>query len=77
MAKVEHMTIRDLRRAIRKARTCYVTPRYGLTERYLRVAKAEALFLVEGFDNSLSPGDLEMYAGCFGHTDDEGDLYLG
>ena len=44
--KTELKTLKALRAAIRKAREVVVMPRFGVTETYIKITKAEALAFI-------------------------------
>jgi hypothetical protein len=70
------ITIPSVRRAIKSARAVYVQPRFGCSEHWVKVTKAEALNMLESFPDHFTPEDAEMYAGTFGTLKDK-VLYMG
>jgi hypothetical protein len=67
--------INECRKAVKKAKSVFIQPRFGASERWVKVSKVEALDLLQ--DISGSPEENEMYAGLFGSLSRHGELYLG
>lgn len=45
-------TFQELRAAIKRAKHVYIQARFGSSERWLRITKREALFLVAGYTSN-------------------------
>lgn len=69
-------TIEQLQRAIKLAKHIRIQVRFGVSERWVKITKAQALELLEDIGNA-TPRELEMYSGTFGALDKYGTLYLG
>lgn len=67
-------TIKETRAAIKAARVVYVEPRFGTSETWVRISKADALFILRGMTGT--PHANEMYTDRFGSVQD-GAVYLG
>ena len=72
----ELMTVKELRAAIKAAKIVLAVPRFGVSESWVKLTKADALGLVKGAKGAATPEEFSMYAGKFG-TLTEGTLYLG
>ena len=70
------MTIREVRRAVRKAQSVFVEARFGVAERDIKITKSEAIGLLATFEDDTTPEQAEMYSGRFGVVVG-GDVYLG
>jgi len=73
-------TVKDLTRAIKKAKLILIPVRFGLSEDYVKISKVEAEFLVRGIPSYATPAEMEMYSGHFGElkkVDNNFILYLG
>ena len=70
------MALKELRAAIKVAKTVLMAPRFGVSESWVKVSKADALGLVKGAAGSATAEDFSMYTGEFGELRD-GVLYLG
>ncbi|PYJ10795.1 MAG: hypothetical protein DMF06_05160 [Verrucomicrobia bacterium] len=70
-------TIAELRRAIRTSRVVYAQLRFGCSEHWSKISKAEALALVATFEPDTTPEAAEMFGGTFGDLDKDGALWLG
>lgn len=74
------LTVRELRALIRSNRVhkVLVQPRFGTSETWIKISKAEALEILKGGNDGDTAKDLEIYGGNFGSmTDCSKDLYLG
>jgi hypothetical protein len=70
-------TVPELKRALRQAREVVVLPRFGCSETWVRISKADAAVLVGKLGGKdTTPEQAEMYSGDFGLLDN-GTLYLG
>ena len=69
-------TIRELRKAIRKARRVMVSPRFGNFEGLVRISKADALWMIQSYNGDATADDIEMYGGELGRWDGD-QLILG
>jgi hypothetical protein len=69
--------ILELRAAIKNAKEVLIGVRFGVSEKYLKISKKEAYYLLENIDQDSSPRDFEMYSGVFGEMDSKGILILG
>lgn len=74
-------TIAQVKKAIKKADQICIQPRFGVSEKWIRITKEQARILIEGFDDDATPQQSEMFTGRFGELADEGrlgkTLYLG
>ena len=50
-------TFRELRGAIRRAKSIYIQARFGVSERWLRITKAEARLLIQGAKSNATLPD--------------------
>jgi hypothetical protein len=66
MAHVDIKTIPELRAAIKLARCVWVQPRFGTSERWVKITKVEALEMIHAYTDSDTPANCEMYGGVFG-----------
>lgn len=64
-------TFTTLRAAIRDANTVLIQPRFGLSERWLKISKKEALEMIRGYGAGIALELDERYS----WIDDE--LYIG
>jgi hypothetical protein len=69
-------TVTEFRKAVRKAREVLAQVRFGTSERWVRISKADALTLVAGMARDTTPEDAELYSGIFG-TFDGATLHVG
>lgn len=72
-------TVRELRNAIREANDVLIQARFGVSERWLKITKREAMTLFDDLtygDEDATPDGFEMFTGTFGELRD-GTLYLG
>jgi hypothetical protein len=70
------ITIPQLRRTIKQAKTVYIRPRFGVTEDWITITKKVALELVQNMPDDTTPQHHEMYCDRFGtYIDDE--LFIG
>ena len=76
MAQTEIMTVKGLRHAIKTCKEVNAVVRFGVSEAWVKLAKTEALYLIENFNDSDTPDDHEMYTGRFGMVEN-GILYIG
>lgn len=69
-------TVGEVRKLIKKAKTVYVRPYFGIMERWVKVSKAEAIAMFDAYDSSTY-----LYNALdFDHTlsiEDDGSLCLG
>ena len=74
----EITTINEYRKAVTNVREVLAQVRFGTSERWVRITKADALLLVKGMARDATPDDAEMYYGVFGNVDDDINvLYVG
>lgn len=73
----EIVTIKRLKQAIRTTRNIYVQPRFGTSERWIRVSKKDALELIDGMTDDKKPYDYEMTGDIYGTLEDDGTLSIG
>ena len=76
MAK-EIETVKELRAAVKQAKEILVGVRFGVSEKYVKISKKEAMYLIGDISADVSPRDFEMYGGVFAEIDAEGTLTLG
>ena len=69
-------TVAKFRAAIRKAPAVYACVRFGVSEKCVRISKADALGLVKDLKPSDTGEVLEMCDGEFAFWDTDGDLML-
>ena len=70
-------TVKEYRHAVRHvAKRVFCVPRFGVSDRLVRISKSDALWLVDGYPPETKADDLEMYAGTFAHWDKD-DLIVG
>jgi hypothetical protein len=74
MTDITHVA--DLRIAINTASEVLAQVRFGCSEKWVRISKADARQLITGWKRSDTPEDHEMYSGTFGEFN-SGILYLG
>jgi hypothetical protein len=67
-------TLTQVRRAIDAASEVLVQVRFGVSEQWVRISKADARSLIKG--RNSTPDDMEMPCGDFGSVDGT-TLYLG
>lgn len=68
-------TLADLRKALKSCKAVFVQPRWGMNEKWLKVTKVEAKYLIEGMtdDEAADINDHSSLA-----TIERGDqLYIG
>ena len=71
-------TVKEYRQAVKKAKRIFTAPRFGVVmDRLVRISKADALFLVQGYKPETTAEEVEMYTGEFGRWMDNGDLIVG
>ena len=56
-------TVGEYRQAIKQATRIYCIPRFGTSERKVRISKTDALWMLDGYLNTHTPRDLEAYDG--------------
>jgi len=66
------VTVQHYRDCIRWADRVYARPRFGVTDKVVRINKIDALWLVENELVTATAEELELYDGTFGHWMDEG-----
>jgi len=77
MARYDITTVASLRCAVKMAKAIYILPRFGTSELWLKITKAEASKLIACYADSDTPEHCEMFAGTFGTMTNGGTLYLG
>jgi hypothetical protein len=71
------MTVKQLKAAIKAASEIVIQPRFGASEHWVKISKAEAKALAANLGpNTTTPEEAEMYSGSFGLLDGA-TLYLG
>lgn len=63
--------------AIKMARAVFVTPRFGVCEKMVRISKQDARWMLAKMDPSSTPQSCEMYTGRFGYWIEAGEFHLG
>ena len=53
-------TIKGLKAEIKRCPEIYVCPRFGVSERWLRITKNEALYLIENYNDTDTATTLEL-----------------
>ena len=77
MAEREEITtIKRLKQVIREATEVNVQPRFGVSEKWIRCSKKDALFLIHGLTHDRDPAFYEMTCDIYG-TYEDGVLSLG
>ena len=69
-------TVQSLQCALNVAKTVYIQPRFGCSERWIKISKKEAQMLVSNLELTMTPKDAEMYTDVFG-TLNGTLLYMG
>lgn len=70
------VTVKGLRAAARHARVFMIQPRFGNSERWIKITKTAALDLIADLGATDTPTSHEMYTSQFGDLDGD-TLYLG
>ena len=73
---MELMTVKAIKAAIKKAKEVVVTPSFGNSESWVKIAKAEAIAFVDTIPTEATPEEMGMYGGSFG-TFENGTVFLG
>lgn len=73
----EIKTVKETRKAIRECAEVLVQPRFGNSESWVKMRKADAMDLLRGLKSNQTPNDAEMYSDMFAELMDDGVLYLG
>jgi len=81
-ADVEIHSLPELRKYIKEASLIVGMLRFGTIEKWIKISKKEALFLIQGIPDTATPEECEMFGGNFGslEIDDqtgEMTLFLG
>ena len=66
MNETSVVTIPEFKKAIRAASEVLAQVRFGCSEKWVRISKADARSLVDGKTNDTTPEECEMYSGQFG-----------
>lgn len=74
--KVEAKTVPGLERLVKKAKEVVVMPRFGTSEAWIKITKAEATKFIASLPHGATAEEYGMYGGVFGVLE-EGTLYLG
>lgn len=53
-------TIKDLKAEIKRCPEIYICPRFGVNERWLRITKNEAYYLIENYNDNDTADTLEI-----------------
>lgn len=69
-------TVQSLQCALNVAKTVYIQPRFGCSERWIKISKKEAQILVSNLEQDATPQNAEMYTNVFG-TLNGTLLYMG
>ena len=69
-------TVKALKAAIKTATMILIQPRFGCSEAWVKITKAEAKALTANLPAGATPEEFEMYSGDFG-TLSGTTLYLG
>ena len=70
-------TVKDYKANVKKAKKVFCTPRFGATEKLIKLSKVDALWLVNGYSDDETAKSLGMYAeDSFGYFDNE-DYIIG
>jgi hypothetical protein len=69
-------TVKEFRAAVKAATKVVVMPRFGLSEAWVGITKADALGLVKGAKGDATAEEFSMFTGEFGSVTD-GVLYIG
>lgn len=72
----------ELRKFIKEADLILGMLRFGAMEKWIKISKKEALYQIEGLDDTTTPDALDIFGSCFGslEIDDKTGhmtLYLG
>ena len=70
-------TIGKLRKAVRIADRVFMQVRFGCSEKWVRITKVEIEFLLEGYDDTDTVEDMEMFGDSFARVYGNNDLYVG
>lgn len=70
-------TIPELKKAIRRAKVILVQPRFGVSEKWIKITKNEATYIVSDINDSATPEQHEMYGATFATMTDDDWLHLG
>lgn len=70
-------TVKDLRKSIREAKMVLVQPRFGLSEAYVKISKREAVAMMDGLTDDMTPDSLGMATDSFASVNEIGELYIG
>jgi hypothetical protein len=71
-------TKRDLFIFIKTCHQVMIQVRFGVSERWVKISKREAMDLANNLSDDATATDCEMYSGTFGQYDfKSGNLYLG
>ena len=81
-ADVEIHSLPELRKYIKEANLIVGMLRFGAVEKWIKISKKEALYLIRGIPDTVTPEECEMFGSSFGslEIDDktgEMTLYLG
>jgi hypothetical protein len=74
--EIQITTVKALRSAIRNCDAVYAQLRFGMSERWVKITKSEAIQLADDLGDETTPECMSMYSGVFGSLT-SGDLYLG
>ncbi len=77
MARYDITTVASLWCAVKAAKEIYILPKFGTSELWIKITKAEAKKLISGLDVDETPMYYEMFADTFGTMTNGGTLYLG
>jgi len=78
MARIDIKTVTQLKFCVSMAKSIYVQPRFGTSEAWVKITKAEAKAFVEPYVHGQTPEDCEMYTDIFGtYQVGSKTLYLG
>lgn len=71
-------TVLDLKRAIRDAKLILIQVKFGCSEKWVKISKAEAKDMISELDANATPESFEMYSADFGSFEASSKtLYLG
>jgi hypothetical protein len=70
-------TLGQARLAVANASAVYVQPRFGVSEHWVKITKADARALLATFDPKTTPRQAEMQCNNFGMITPDHTVYLG
>lgn len=72
----EIRTIKELKKTIKSCDVVFISPRFGVYDGEVKLAKQEALYMLKSFSDDDTPESAEMGTDIFGWIDSNNCLHM-